>query len=99
MGAEQRRRDTGGGECRCEQRVGGGWIEVTRGAGSGDADIRRARRILEPASGERVLVVGPGTGYYTLPVAERLAPEGVIEILDVQRGFLDRTCGAHGRGV
>jgi SAM-dependent methyltransferase len=57
-------------------------------------------RILEPVPGERVLEVGPGTGYYTLPVAERLAPEGVIEILDVQRGFLDRTVRrARARGL
>jgi ubiquinone/menaquinone biosynthesis C-methylase UbiE len=47
--------------------------------------------ILEPVAGERVLEVGPGTGYYTLAVAERLEREGVLDILDVQHGFLDLT--------
>jgi SAM-dependent methyltransferase len=47
--------------------------------------------ILEPARGERILEVGPGTGFYTLPVAARLEPGGVVEILDVRQSFLDRT--------
>ena len=47
--------------------------------------------ILEPAAGERILEVGPGTGYYTLPVAARLEPGGVLEILDVRQSFLDHT--------
>jgi hypothetical protein len=33
------------------------------------------RSVLEPAAGERVLEVGPGTGYYALPVAGWLGPE------------------------
>ena len=56
--------------------------------------------ILEPRAGERVLEVGPGTGYYTLPVADRMAPTGVLEILDIQQGFLDHTVRrARGRGL
>ena len=47
--------------------------------------------ILDPVAGERMLEVGPGTGYYTLPVAARLGPAGVLEILDVRRSFLDHT--------
>jgi ubiquinone/menaquinone biosynthesis C-methylase UbiE len=47
--------------------------------------------ILEPAAGERILEVGPGTGYYTLPVGARLGPGGVLEILDVRQSFLDHT--------
>jgi protein-L-isoaspartate O-methyltransferase len=43
----------------------------------------RLREALEPSSGECLLEVGPGTGYYTLPVAEWLGPEGVLEIVDL----------------
>jgi ubiquinone/menaquinone biosynthesis C-methylase UbiE len=54
----------------------------------------RLRDALEPHSAERLLEVGPGTGYYTLPVAEWLGPEGVLEILDLQREMLDHTMRA-----
>jgi ubiquinone/menaquinone biosynthesis C-methylase UbiE len=63
------------------------WIEaphplITRG---------RLREILAPAPGERLLEVGPGTGYYALPVAEWLRPDGTLEVLDVQQEMLDHT--------
>ena len=54
----------------------------------------RLRDALAPSSGERLLEVGPGTGYYTLPVAEWLGPDGVLEVLDVQREMLDHTMRA-----
>ena len=47
--------------------------------------------ILEPAAGERILELGPGTGYYTPSVAARLEPGGVVEIVDVRQSFLDHT--------
>src|SRR5438034_11823198 len=53
----------------------------------------RLREILEPAPGERVLEIGPGTGYYSLPVAGWLAPGGTLEVLDVQQEMLDHTVG------
>lgn len=47
-----------------------------------------------------MLEVGPGTGYYALPVAARLEPTGVLEILDVRRRFLDHTVRrARSRGL
>ena len=49
------------------------------------------RRILAPRPGERVLEVGPGTGYYTLNVAQQLAPDGTLDILDLQQQMLDHT--------
>ena len=52
---------------------------------------RRLLEILEPTPGERMLEVGPGTGYYTLPVAARLASGGTLEVLDVRQRFLDHT--------
>jgi ubiquinone/menaquinone biosynthesis C-methylase UbiE len=51
----------------------------------------RLRAVLRPAAGERVLEIGPGTGYYTLDMAEWLAPDGTVEILDLQQEFLDHT--------
>src|SRR3954449_6712940 len=49
--------------------------------------------VMRPRSGERVLEVGPGTGYYTLDMAEWVGPEGKIEIFDLQQEFLDHTAG------
>jgi SAM-dependent methyltransferase len=51
----------------------------------------RLRRVLEPTPGERVLEIGPGTGYYTLDLADWVGAEGAVEILDVQRQMLDHT--------
>jgi ubiquinone/menaquinone biosynthesis C-methylase UbiE len=51
----------------------------------------RMREVLDPKPGERLLEVGPGTGYYTLPVAEWLGPEGRLDILDLQQEMLDHT--------
>jgi ubiquinone/menaquinone biosynthesis C-methylase UbiE len=51
----------------------------------------RLREALEPKPGERLLEVGPGTGYYSLPMAEWLGPEGRLDVLDVQQEMLDHT--------
>ena len=51
----------------------------------------RLLEILEPVGGERLLEVGPGTGYYTLPVAEWLSPVGRLDVVDVQQEMLDHT--------
>jgi protein-L-isoaspartate O-methyltransferase len=56
--------------------------------------ITRLRDALAPVGGERLLEVGPGTGYYTLPVARWLGPDGVLEVLDLQREMLDHTMRA-----
>jgi ubiquinone/menaquinone biosynthesis C-methylase UbiE len=56
--------------------------------------------VLEPRPGERVLEIGPGTGYYTLDLAEWLGDEGVVEIFDIQQEMLDHTLQrAADRGV
>jgi ubiquinone/menaquinone biosynthesis C-methylase UbiE len=47
--------------------------------------------VMRPTGGERVLEIGPGTGYYTLDLAEWVAPEGRVEIFDLQQEFLDHT--------
>ena len=51
----------------------------------------RLREILEPAPGERVLEVGPGTGYYSLDVAEWIGPDGRLDVFDLQQEMLDHT--------
>jgi ubiquinone/menaquinone biosynthesis C-methylase UbiE len=55
--------------------------------------LTRARllELLAPEPGERMLEIGPGTGLFTLPVAERVAPGGTLEVLDVQQVMLDHT--------
>jgi ubiquinone/menaquinone biosynthesis C-methylase UbiE len=51
----------------------------------------RLRQVLEPTAGERVLEIGPGTGYYTLDLAEWVGHDGTVEILDLQQEMLDHT--------
>jgi ubiquinone/menaquinone biosynthesis C-methylase UbiE len=51
----------------------------------------RLRDVLAPEPGERVLEIGPGTGYYTLDVASRLLPSGTLDIFDLQQEMLDHT--------
>jgi SAM-dependent methyltransferase len=51
----------------------------------------RLREILEPAPGERILEVGPGTGYYSIDAAGWVAPGGQLDVLDVQQEMLDHT--------
>lgn len=60
----------------------------------------RLRGILGPAPGERVLEVGPGTGYYTLDLAEWVGPEGRVDAFDIQLEMLTHTIErAHERGL
>ena len=55
--------------------------------------VERLRQALDPRPGERVLEVGPGTGYYSLPVARWLGPDGRLDIFDLQQEMLDHTMG------
>jgi ubiquinone/menaquinone biosynthesis C-methylase UbiE len=60
----------------------------------------RLREALAPSAGELILEVGPGTGYYTLAVADWLGPEGSLEIFDLQQKMLDHTIkAARDRGL
>jgi ubiquinone/menaquinone biosynthesis C-methylase UbiE len=60
----------------------------------------RLREALEPSPGERLLEIGPGTGYYSLPAAEWLGPQGALEILDLQPEMLAHTTrAAQARGL
>lgn len=60
----------------------------------------RLREILVPQPGDKVLEIGPGTGYYSLPVAEWLNPGGTLEVLDIQQEMLDHVMHrAQERGI
>ena len=61
---------------------------------------RRLHEALGPEPGERVLEVGPGTGYYTLELAEWVGSTGEVEIFDIQQEMLDHTMErARERGI
>jgi SAM-dependent methyltransferase len=60
----------------------------------------RLREVLQPTPGERLLEVGPGTGYYALEVADWVAPEGRLDVFDLQQAMLDHTLRrAQERGI
>ncbi len=71
------------------------WVEAPHPVITRD----RLREVLRPEPGERVLEIGPGTGYYTLDMAEWVAgltpgsadpgKGGSVEIFDLQQDFLD----------
>jgi ubiquinone/menaquinone biosynthesis C-methylase UbiE len=54
----------------------------------------RLHEILAPAPGDRILEVGPGTGYYSLEVARWIGSTGRLEVFDVQQTMLDHTIRA-----
>ena len=60
----------------------------------------RLSEILAPEPAQRVLEVGPGTGYYSLHAARWLEPDGTLEVLDIQQEMLDHTVRrAHALGI
>jgi ubiquinone/menaquinone biosynthesis C-methylase UbiE len=54
----------------------------------------RLREVLRPQPGERLLELGVGTGYYSCELAEWIAPDGTLELFDLQQKFLDHTIQA-----
>jgi ubiquinone/menaquinone biosynthesis C-methylase UbiE len=72
------------------------WVEAPHPVITQD----RLREVLAPRAGERILEIGPGTGYYTLDIATWLLPGsadpgggGFVEIFDLQQEFLDHVMG------
>ena len=49
---------------------------------------KHLNQILQPRSGERILEIGPGVGIHALPMATFLLPNGVLDVLDIQREML-----------
>jgi ubiquinone/menaquinone biosynthesis C-methylase UbiE len=54
----------------------------------------RLREVLRPQPGERLLEIGVGTGYYSRDLAEWVAPDGRLELFDLQQEFLDHVMRA-----
>jgi len=55
----------------------------------GNHSPEHLKRILAPRDGERILEVGPGIGIHSIPVAKSLAPNGALDVIDVQQAMLD----------
>src|ERR671923_2862724 len=62
----------------------GFWVEAPHPFITG----KRLLKALEPKEGERLLEIGPGTGYYTFDLAASL-DGGKVEVIDVQQQMLD----------
>ena len=71
------------------------WVEAPHPIVTRD----RLRSVLAPAPGERLLEIGPGTGYYTYDMADWVGPEGRVEIFDLQQKFLDHVIRGSRRAV
>lgn len=72
------------------------WVEVPHPI----ITRERLRAVLRPQPGERLLEIGVGTGYYSLDLAEWVAPEGRLELFDLQQEFLEHVMRAAGeRGL
>lgn len=79
--------------CPYSQRL---WVELPRPFFTRS----RLREMLAPEAGQRILEIGPGTGYYALSAARWLSPGGMLEILDIQQEMLDHTMRrARERGI
>ena len=61
--------------------------------------ITRGRLVQALAAdpGQRLLEVGPGTGYYALPIARSLGATGRLDIFDLQQEMLDHTMRRAGK--
>ncbi|HET7853016.1 MAG TPA: methyltransferase domain-containing protein [Candidatus Methylomirabilis sp.] len=47
------------------------------------------KHVLQPRNGERILEVGPGIGVHALSIASSLLPDGVLDVLDVQKEMIE----------
>lgn len=55
----------------------------------GNHSPEHLKRILAPRGGEHLLEIGPGIGIHSLPMASVLAPEGTLDVFDLQQEMLD----------
>lgn len=45
--------------------------------------------LLAPGRGERLLEIGPGIGTHAIPIARSIAPDGRLDVVDIQQDMLD----------
>jgi SAM-dependent methyltransferase len=55
----------------------------------GNLSPKHLKTLLEPRRGERMLEIGPGTGIYSIPIAQALGSHGALDVLVVQQEMLD----------
>src|SRR5262249_35684364 len=55
----------------------------------GNQSPEHLKRILEPRPGERILEIGPGIGIHAIPVASWVAPDGTLDVVDLQQAMLN----------
>lgn len=63
------------------------WLEIPHPVVS----RKRLGRVIDLEPGERVLEIGPGTGYFTRMMARSVSPGGAVDIFDIQQKMLDHT--------
>ncbi|WP_222913127.1 methyltransferase domain-containing protein [Natrinema sp. SYSU A 869] len=68
--------------CPYSQRV---WIDLPRPG----ITHSKLRTLLDPRPGERILELGPGTGYYTGTIAQAVEPNGTVHAADVQQAMVE----------
>lgn len=51
--------------------------------------LKQLQRLLEARRGDRLLEIGPGVGTHAIPIAESIAPGGVLDVVDVQHEMLE----------
>jgi ubiquinone/menaquinone biosynthesis C-methylase UbiE len=51
-------------------------------------DVKMTLAPLDLQPGQRVLEIGAGTGTFTIPLAERVAPHGMVASIELQRAML-----------
>ncbi|WP_339106103.1 methyltransferase domain-containing protein [Haloterrigena salinisoli] len=61
------------------------WIDLPRPV----ITRSRLRDLLDPRPGERILELGPGTGYYTGTIAQAIEPNGTVHAADVQQAMAE----------
>jgi ubiquinone/menaquinone biosynthesis C-methylase UbiE len=64
------------------------WMRFLLDAPRGRLSRGRLLEVLAPRPGERILELGPGTGYHSLEVAAAL-DGGTLDVFDIQQEFLD----------
>jgi predicted methyltransferase len=81
------------GPRRAAAAVTGAIYRVWLAYGPRPAGIRRRRllELLKPQPGEQLLEIGPGAGYYSVPVARRIQPHGRLVLVDVDQAMLAAT--------
>ena len=80
------------------------WENYRRGVlGHGDvrnAELYETLNLLKPKSGEKILEIGTGGGYLTIPIAKKIRNEGELVTADVNpEGLIEIMMAIHAKGI